>query len=77
MGGYGSGRWERPTSKRLVERAICLDINYLGRRKLLIPDCRKRITWTIPDGNVAWADICLGADPAYPVLFVELHCRNH
>jgi hypothetical protein len=73
MGGYGSGQWQRPASKRLVEHAICLDINYLARRRLLVVDCCKRINWTTPDGEVAWAEVFLGEDPASPMLFVELH----
>jgi hypothetical protein len=73
MGGYGSGQWQRPASKRLVEHALSLDINYLVRRRLLNDEGCKRINWTIPDGEVAWADVFLGEDPASPMLFVELH----
>ena len=58
-----------------MEHALSLDINYLARRRLLSPDCRKRIKWTTPQGELAWADVFLGADPNYPMLFVEL--RRH
>ena len=73
MGGFGSGRWHRGGSKRLVEHALGLDVNFLARRKLLIRDCWTNIRWSQGPVQFAWARICLGIDPERPILFVEVH----
>lgn len=73
MGGYGSGRWRRWASRRLAEDCLCIDINWLARRRLLIPACPKNIQWSVCGDRVAWAIIQLGTHPDHPVLFVVLH----
>ena len=55
MGGYGSGRWERPTRKTCVEDCLVLNANELSRRSLLRVGAKGEIQWTPsdPDGHVA------------------------
>ncbi len=38
MGGRGSGTWTRYGGKKLVEHAIILDVNFLARRRYLVPE---------------------------------------
>jgi hypothetical protein len=44
MGGFGSGTWNRFGKMLLTKEAICLDINYLARRRLLTTQPRS-IRW--------------------------------
>ncbi len=77
MGGFGSGCWHRWGSKRLVEDALCLDINFLARRRLLIPEKLHHLRWRTLYGEIARAEIFMGAHPEEPILFVSLNCGNH
>lgn len=47
MGGYGSGRYVRPDSKRVVEECRALDIRYLKRHNLLRQEKRFDFHWSM------------------------------
>ena len=52
MGGYGSGRWERPTRKTCVEACRVLDVSDFSRHKLLRIGTKCEVCWT-PEDPVA------------------------
>ena len=64
---------ENSNVRESAEHALCLDVNFLARRRLFIPDNRKSIKWDTLQGELAWADVFLGEDPDCPMLFVDLY----
>ncbi len=77
MGGRGSGSWTRYGGKKLVENAIILDVNFLARRRYLVPEEVGYLRWRSADGVVAQAEIFMGAHPDEPVLFIRLYRGVH